>query len=140
MKGYGLLKDALSGLRQFLATESPLKIMRNAFYFTSKALFGLKIFEFLSWFFGQVAKRLDKKDRVNFKFYDVTAGLTKNCNTHIVHYLKKWTKGNQTMTFGQLIEYNLRNIFLEKSYPKCGGETSPRPFFKKLKLSISLNQ
>ena len=30
------------------------------------------------------------------------------------------------MEFGQLIEYNLRNIFLEKSYTKCGGETSPR--------------
>ena len=39
---------ALSGLRQFLATESPLKIMKNAFYFTSKALFVLKIFNFLS--------------------------------------------------------------------------------------------
>ena len=41
---------------------------------------------------------------------------------------------------GQLIEYNLRNIFLEKSYTKCGGETSSRPFSEKLKLSISLDQ
>ena len=41
-------KGALSGLRQFLANESPLKIMKNAFYFISKALFVLKIFEFLS--------------------------------------------------------------------------------------------
>ena len=41
-------KGALSGLRQFLATESPLKMMKNAFYFTSKALFVLKIFKFLS--------------------------------------------------------------------------------------------
>ena len=41
---------------------------------------------------------------------------------------------------GQLIEYSLRNIFLEKSYTKCGGETIPRPFSKKLKLSISLDQ
>ena len=29
---------ALSGLRQLLATESPLKMMKNAFYFPSKAL------------------------------------------------------------------------------------------------------
>ena len=36
----------LSGLRQFLATESPLKIMKNAFYFTIKALLILKIFNF----------------------------------------------------------------------------------------------
>ena len=44
------------------------------------------------------------------------------------------------MKFGQLIEYNMRNIFLEKSYTKCGGETSPRPFSEKLKLNISLDQ
>ena len=39
-------KGALSGLRQFFATESPLKIMKNAFYFTLKSLFVLKIFNF----------------------------------------------------------------------------------------------
>ena len=44
------------------------------------------------------------------------------------------------MKFGQLMEYNMRNIFLEKSYTKCDGETSPRPFSEKLKLSISLDQ
>ena len=44
------------------------------------------------------------------------------------------------MKFGQLIEYNMRNIFVEKSYTKCGGETIPRPFSKKSKLSISLDQ
>ena len=43
-----VIKGALSGLRQFFATESPLKMMKNAFYFTSKALFVLKIFKFLS--------------------------------------------------------------------------------------------
>ena len=32
------------------------------------------------------------------------------------------------MKFGQLIECNMTNIFLEKSYTKHGGETSPRPF------------
>ena len=50
------LKGALSGLRQFLITESPLKMMKNAFYFTLKALFILKIFKFLSWHFGHVGK------------------------------------------------------------------------------------
>ena len=34
----------------------------------------------------------------------------------------------------------MRNIFLKKSCPKCIGETSPRPFAEKLKLSISLDQ
>ena len=27
------------------------------------------------------------------------------------------------MKFGQLIEYNMRHIFVEKSYTECGGET-----------------
>ena len=39
---------ALSGPRQFLATESPLKMIKNAFSFTSKALFVPKIFKILS--------------------------------------------------------------------------------------------
>ena len=43
------------------------------------------------------------------------------------------------MKFGQLIEYNMRKIFLEESYTKCGGETIPRPFSKNSKLIISLN-
>ena len=84
-----MFKGALSGLRQFLATESRLKMMKNVFYFTSKALFVLKIFKFLSSHFGHVAKRLDKKDKVKLKFYDVTAWLTNNRNTHIAQYLEK---------------------------------------------------
>ena len=50
------------------------------------------------------------------------------------------SKGNQTMKFGQLVEYNMKKIFLEKSYTNCGGETSTRPFSGKSKLSISLDQ
>ena len=50
------------------------------------------------------------------------------------------SKSNQAMKFGQLIEYNTRNIFVEKSYTKCAGETIPRPLSKKSKLSISLDQ
>ena len=46
-------------------------------------------------------------------------------------------KSNQTMKVSQRIEYNKRNSFLEKSYTKCGGEASPRPFHEKSKLSIS---
>ena len=38
-------KGTLLGLRQFLATKSPFKMMKNVFYFTLKALFVLKIFK-----------------------------------------------------------------------------------------------
>ena len=42
---------------KFLASEHPLKKMKNAFYFTSKTLFVLKILKFLSCPFGHVAKQ-----------------------------------------------------------------------------------
>ena len=44
------------------------------------------------------------------------------------------------MKLTQLMAYNMRNIFLEKSHTKYCGETIPRAFSKKLKLSISLGQ
>ena len=37
------------------------------------------------------------------------------------------------MEFGQLIEYNIRNISLEESYLKCVGETS-QTLFKNTKI------
>ena len=93
-------KGALSGLRPFLAAVSFLKMVKNTFHFTLKALFVLKIFKFLSCVFGHVAKLLDKKDKLDFRFYDITA-------------LR--SKGNQTMKVRQLIGRNMRNIFLGKS-------------------------
>ena len=56
-------KGALSGLRQFLTTESPLTMMKNAFF--------------------------DEEGKFIFKIYDVTTWITNNCNTHIDQYLKK---------------------------------------------------
>ena len=101
-------------------------MIKNAFYFTSKALFVLNKVKFLFWHFDYVAKRLDKKDQVNFRLYHVTAQLINNRNTHIDQQFEN--KGNQTLKFGQLIECNMENIFLEKSYTKCDREISTRPF------------
>ena len=39
------------------------------------------------------------------------------------------------MKLDQLIEYKIWNIFHEKSYTKCDGETIPRSFSKKSKSS-----
>ena len=41
-----LIKDAPSSLKQFLATERPLKMIKNSFYFTLKALFFSKYLNF----------------------------------------------------------------------------------------------
>ena len=66
-------------------------------------------------------------------------------NKFTLHYIKKpWkqttaahilpntsrSKGNQTMKVGQLIEYTMGNIFLEKLYTKYGEEIIPRYFIK----------
>ena len=40
------------------------------------------------------------------------------------------------MKYGHLIEYDTTNFFLEKSYTKCGGETIPRPYSKKVKIEL----
>ena len=39
------------------------------------------------------------------------------------------SKGNQTMKFGQLIEYKKTNIFLQKLWRKWGKEISSKPIF-----------
>ena len=40
-------------------------------------------------------------------------------------------KENQTTKLGQLIEYNMKNNFVEKLYKKYGGKTIPRRFSMK---------
>ena len=39
-------------------------------------------------------------------------------------------KGNQATKLRQLVEYNMRNFFFEKSYTKCSGEAICRLFSK----------
>ena len=58
---------------------------------------------------------------------------------HILPNISR-SEGNKTLKYGQLIEYNMRNIFIGKSYTKWGEEASPRPFYKKSKLSIPMDQ
>ena len=84
--------------------------MKNAFYFMLKALFVLKIFKFLS-LFVHVRKRLDKK-RLILKF--MTSQTGQQSKIHTLSNNPR-NKANQTM-------------ILVKSYTKCGGEASPRPF------------
>ena len=106
-------------------------MIENSFFSPSK-LFKL----FWPVFFGHAEKGLGKKPKVYFKIYDVM-----DCKQAITIYLlQKISRNNdnQTIKFGQLMEYNMRNIFSENSYQKYGGETISRPFPKKLKLSISL--
>ena len=122
-----ILKGALSNLRQLLATKSPLKMMKNAFYFTLKAFFSLTILKFLFWLFGHAWKWLDKKEQVNFRIYDATTWLT--IAIQVLPNISR-SKCNQTVKFGQLIECNIRNIFLEKSCTCVVEKLFSDPFIK----------
>ena len=99
-----------------------------------KALFVVEIFTFLSQLFGYVEKRFDKKAWLISKWL-ISKFMTSQTGQQIIkiHILSNISrcKGNQIMKFGRLKEYNMRNIFLQKSYAKYDGEASPRPFYKK---------
>ena len=65
---YELFENLKVGFSHFkkivlFASERPLKLMKNDFNFTLKALFVFKIFKCLSWLFGQVEKmvRLERE-------------------------------------------------------------------------------
>ena len=90
--------------------------MENAFYFTLKALFLL---------FAYVDKRLNQKNEVNFKTYDVRTWETNKCN-HILRNVSK-RKDNQTNKFDQSITWE--TLFFGRSYANFGGETFSRPLF-----------
>ena len=69
-------------------------------------------FNFCPDFFDHAGKRLDKSTTVNFKFMTSQTG-KQITTTHILSNISR-SKDTQTVKFGQLIEYNVRNIFLQK--------------------------
>ena len=88
-------------------------MMKNAFYYILKALFVLKLFKFLSRFFGHVGKNdLIRKIRLTSRFMTSQPDL-RTVAIHILPNVSQ-SKGNQNMKFGQLIEFNKINIFLQK--------------------------
>ena len=127
-------RGALSCLGQFLATESPFKMMKNAFYITLIALFFFKISKFWSWLFGHVEKRLIRKIRLIPKFMR-SQPVKQIIAMHILCNISR-SKGNQS----ELREYNMRKNFLAKSYTKWCADLFSRPFSKSWKLSIFLYQ
>ena len=113
-------------------------MVKNAFCFILKDLFVLEMLKFMSCLFDYEEKPFDKKAVISYSTF-LTSQTGKQTLTIYILYNVLGSKGNQAMKFGQLIEYNRRNIFLEELYRKCVGEASPRPFYKKSKFSKSLN-
>ena len=59
--------------------------------------------------------------------------LCMGCAIHTLPNISR-SKANQTRRFGQFVEYNMVNIFLEKLYTKYDREASRRPFSYKIKI------
>ena len=83
------------------------------------------VFVTIFWSYGK--NGLIRKIRLTSKFMVSQTGL----QTIAIHLLPNisQSKGNQTIKFGQLIEYNKKNIFLQKLCRKWSKETSSRPLF-----------
>ena len=73
----------------------------------------LSYVNFLSWFFGHILKCLNKKAKADVQIDDVTDWQANNYNVYIPNISK--SKCNKTVKSGQLIEYNVRMVFLQES-------------------------
>ena len=105
--------------------------MKNVFYFTLKAVFVLKIFKFLCWLFGHVEKQLYWRHKIILKFLKfLTSQPGKQTIAILILPNISERKGHQIMKFGQLIEYNISNIFLENHTENSVEKLFPDPFLK----------
>ena len=110
----------------------PLKALWICFLFLSKSSFiSLGICIFVMTFWSCRKNGLFRKIRLTSKFMMSQPGL-QTIAMHILPNISQ-SKGNQTMKFGQFIEYNKINIFLQNLWRKWGRETSTRPLFVCLK-------
>ena len=74
-------------------------------------------------FLGEAEKEIDQKDNVNLRIYDIATREANNYNT-------LGSKDNQTMKFGQLIEYNIEIFFLKNHTQNVGEKLFQALFLK----------
>ena len=78
-------------------------------FLVPKALFVLEIFTFLSWLFGNLEKRLDKKAIMLISKFMTSKTGQQIIAIQLLPHISR-SKGNQAMKCGQLIEQNVRKI------------------------------
>ena len=105
--------------------------MKNAFYFTLKALFFLKIFKFFLWLSDHVQNSLIRKIMLISKFVTSQTG-KQTIAIHILSNISR-SKSDQTMKFGQLIEYNMKH-FSWKIMHKIWWKKYSQTLFQKIKI------
>ena len=114
----------------YLLNWKPFKNDEKSFLFHLKSFFrfqGICFAVFVATFWSCKKNGLIRKIRLTSKFMTSQPCL-QTIAINILPNISQ-SKGNQTMKFGQLIEYNKRNIFLQKLCRKWGRETSSRPLF-----------
>ena len=128
------LRFTKCGLFTELKSGSHLPKKNCVFCLIEKCFLNLKssflsqdILVFVTTFWSCRKNGLTRKIRSTSKFMTSQPGL-QTIAIGILSNISQ-SKGNQTMKYGQLIEYNKRNNFLQKLCGKCGKKTSCRPFF-----------
>ena len=105
-------------------------------FISSRTLFSFsKYLNFCFNFLVMQKNSLIRKIRLISKIFNVTL---ETIAIHILANISR-SKGNQTIKCDQLIEHNMRNIFLEKSYTRFGGATIPRFLLRKAKIERKLS-
>ena len=70
--------------------ETPLKMMKNVFYFIFKTLFVLKIFKFLSWFFGIYISWPISQEVKAIRQWNLVSSLSNSCqHWQLLTYIEK---------------------------------------------------
>ena len=110
------------GLRQFLIFETPLKMIKNVFYFSCRSR-EIYIFVLTLWLY----RKNDLIRKLGLILTFMTSQTGYQTFTIAIFPNISRSKGSQDIKFVQLIKYHVRNIFLQKSSRKCGWETSSKP-------------
>ena len=100
-KDLNVCKGPMSGMRQFLTAESPLKLIKNVSYFLLGAFFVLELFTFFLDFLVMYKNGLTKRLRLIPKFMTSQTG-QQIMTIHILPNISR-SKDNQTMKYGPLI-------------------------------------
>ena len=112
----------------YLLDWKPFKNDEKCFLFQLKSSFcSQDIYVFVTTFWSYRRNGLIRKIRLTSKLMTSQTRL-QTISIHVMHKTSQ-NKGNQTMKFGQLIEYNKIEIFLQKLCRKWGKESNSRPLF-----------
>ena len=123
LKTSGFVPNSCNFLRCKLKSDS-LTLLHLKSFFRSQ---DIKIIALTFWSCRKNA--LIRNIRLISKFMTSKPG-QRTISVHILHNISQ-NKGNQTMELGQLIEYNKRNIFLQKSHRKWRLVPNLFSFFEK---------